>query len=87
MPTSPRRKKEAEADSYKTSQWFRLGETQMSVPTSLTQCAWPGAAEVDLGSWVLGHVKRDRVPSAKGPAQMERTTGMRALVVRRWASS
>ena len=71
MPTSPRRKKEAEADGYKTSQCFRLGETQRSVPTSLTQPAWPRATEVGLGGWVLGHAKGVRVPSARGPAQTE----------------
>lgn len=52
MPTSPRRQKEAEADGYRTSHRFRLGETQRLGLTPLTQPAWCWAAEAGPGSCV-----------------------------------
>lgn len=58
---SPRRKKGAEAEGYKTSQGFRLGETQKWGPTSLS----PGWI---AGCWV--HVNRypgpEALPGLKG---------------------
>lgn len=53
MPTGPRRKKEAEADGYTTSHCFRPGDTEAGADISAS-ASLVRAAEVGLGSWVLG---------------------------------
>lgn len=71
----------------KNKSCFRLGETQRPGLTSVTQPAWCRAAEGGgLCICAPSYAKGDRVPSASSPAQTEGTTGMRALMERRWAS-